>query len=91
MKFYDKGFIYKYTDYTQVQVFSAGTVVLNLKIYENQICKDTFECQSLEAFNKDFLHKSYNKNFLRELFLKDGKEIIHRDKQNGILIKIKKD
>ncbi len=91
MKFYDKGFIYKYLDYTQVQIFSAGTAVLNLKIYDNQICKDTFKCQSLDTFNRDFLHKSYDKNFLRELFLKDEKEIIHRDRENRILIKIKKD
>lgn len=91
MKFYDKGFISKYIDYTQVQIFSAGTAVLNLKIYKNQICQSTFECQSLQSFNNDYLHSSYDKNFLRELFLKDEKEIIHRDKENRILIKIRKD
>ncbi|MCP4970339.1 MAG: hypothetical protein GY932_07090 [Arcobacter sp.] len=91
MKFYDKGFIYHYKTYIKVQIFSAGTAVLNLKIYDNQICMDTFKCDSLDNFNKEFFHKSYNKNFLKDLFSKNQQEIIHRDKQNKILIKIKKD
>lgn len=91
MKFYDKGFISKYEDYTQVQIFSAGTVVLNLKIYDNQICRDTFECQSLKAFNRQNLDKSYDDMFLKELFDKNEKEVIYRDKQKGILIKILRD
>jgi len=88
MKFYDKGFITKFRDYTKVQIFSAGTSVLSLKIYDNQICKDTFKCQSLKSFNND---KSYKDTFIKELFDNEDKEIIHRDKKNNILIKIKKD
>ena len=91
MKFYDKGFIAKYGNHTSVQILSAGTTVLNLKIYENQICSDTFSCQSLKSFNKDYLNESYEDNFIKELFEKEEKEIIHRDKKNKILIKIKKD
>ncbi len=91
MKFYDKGFISNFNNYTEVQILSAGTSVLKLKIYENQICKDTFKCQSLKSFNKEFLHYSYEDKFLKELFEKDGKEIVHRDKKNKILIKIIKD
>ncbi len=91
MKFYDKGFISKFNDYTEVQILSAGTTVLKLKIYDNQICKDTFNCQSLKSFNNEFLHHSYDDNFIKELFEIEGKEIIHRDKKNNILIKIRKD
>lgn len=91
MKFYDKGFITNFKDYTKVQVLSAGVSVLNLDIYEKQICKDTFKCQSANSFNKEFLHESYKSNFLKSLFDKEEKEIIHRDKKNNILIKIKKD
>ena len=91
MKFYDKGFIYKYQDYTSVQIFSAGTVILNLKMYEDRICKDTFACQDLKTFNKEFLHESYEEEFLRNLFEKNQQNIIHRDKKNKILIKIKRD
>jgi hypothetical protein len=91
MKFYDKGFISKYENYTQVQIFSAGIVVLNLKIYDNQICRDTFLCQSLKSFNRQNLDKSYDDMFLKNLFDKKEKEVIYRDKSKGILIKILRD
>lgn len=91
MKFYDKGFIYKYDDYTQVQIFSAGTVVLDMKIYEDRVCKSTFKCQDLKTFNKENLDKSYNEMFLKNLFDKNEKEVVHRDKKNNILIKIRRD
>lgn len=74
-----------------MQILSAGTSVLSLKIYDNQICRDTFECQSLKSFNREFLDESYEDNFLKELFEKEDKEVTHRDKKNNILIKIKKD
>jgi len=91
MKFYDKGFIYKYDDYTQVQIFSAGTAVLDMKIYEDRVCKSTFKCQDLKTFNKENLDKSYDEMFLKNLFDKNEKEVVHRDKKNNILIKIRRD
>lgn len=91
MKFYDKGFIYKYNDYTQVQIFSAGMAILDMKIYDDQVCKSTFKCQDLKTFNKENLNESYEDDFIKKLFEKNDKEIIHRDKENGILIKIRRD
>lgn len=91
LKFYDKGFISKFQNYTEVQILSAGTAVLKLKIYEDKLCRDTFECQTLDSFNREYLSSSYEDNFLKELFEKDEKEIIFKDKENSILIKIKKD
>ena len=91
MKFYDKGFIYKYKDYTQVQIFSAGTAVLDMKIYEDKVCRTTFKCLDLKTFNKENLSSSYADNFLKELFERNEKEVIHRDKTNDILIKIIRD
>ena len=91
MKFYDKGFITKYNNYTKVEVFSAGTAVLTLKVYEDQVCRDTFECQSSKDFNREYLSSNYKNDFLKTLFDKEEKEIVHRDKENRILIKIKKD
>ena len=91
MKFYDKGFIYKFKDYTQVQIFSAGTALLDMKIYEDQVCRSTFKCQDLKTFNKENLSSIYPDNFLKELFERNEKEITHRDKENEILIKIKRD
>lgn len=91
MKFYDKGFIYKYKEFTQVQIFSAGTAVLDMKIYDDRVCRTTFKCQDLKTFNKENLSSSYPNNFLKELFEKEQKEVIHRDKENDILIKIIRD
>ncbi|MAC85290.1 MAG: hypothetical protein CL624_14260 [Arcobacter sp.] len=91
LKFYDKGFIYKYNDYTQVQIFSAGTVVLDMKIHEDRVCKSTFECQDLKTFNKENLDESYDDMFLKNFFDKNEKEVVHRDKKNNILIKIRRD
>lgn len=91
MKFYDRGFISKYDDHINVQIFSAGTSILTLDIFDDRICKDSLQCQSSSSFNKEFLHKSYKKNFLKELFSQNKKQTIFRDKQNHILIKILKD
>ncbi|MCT7637625.1 hypothetical protein [Aliarcobacter butzleri] len=91
MKFYDKGFIFKYNDYTQVQVFSAGTAILDMKIYNDKVCRSTFKCQDLKTFNKENLSATYPDNFLKELFERNEKEVIFRDKTNDILIKILRD
>lgn len=60
-------------------------------MYEDRICKDTFACQDLQAFNKEFLHESYEDQFLKKLFEKNQQNIIYRDKENKILIKIRRD
>lgn len=91
MKFHDKGFIFKYKDYTQVQIFNAGVAILDMKIYEDKVCKSTFKCQDIESFNSENLSSSYPKHFLKNLFDKEEKEVIHRDNQNGVLIKIIRD
>ncbi|NQY93604.1 MAG: hypothetical protein HRT43_05515 [Campylobacteraceae bacterium] len=91
MKFYDKGFITQYDNYTQVQIFSAGTLVLNLEIYEDRICTSTFKCQSLKAFNAQNLDSSYADNFIKKLFDNASKRTVFRDRKNGILIKITRD
>jgi len=62
-----------------------------VKIYDDKICQSTFKCQSLDTFNKENLSSNYPKNFLKELFQKDEKEIIYKDNENSILIKIIKD
>lgn len=86
MKFYDKGFVNYYDNHINLQLFNIGTLVLDLSIYKNKICKGTFECLSSEKFNKQYLDSSYKKDFLYNLFMQ--KTIYHRDRQNGILIKV---
>lgn len=91
IKFYDRGFVSIYKNYTQVQVLSAGVVVLNLKMYKDRVCKDSFECQNYKDFNKEFLSSEYKEKFIKELFEKNEKNIVFRDKSRDILIKIVKD
>jgi len=91
MKFYDKGFISVYDTYTQVQIFSAGSLILNLEIYKDKICQSTFKCQSLKAFNAQNLDDSYEENFIKKLFDKQEKRVVFRDKKKNILIKILRD
>jgi len=89
MKFYDKGFITKYNNYTNVQIYNSGSLALNLNIYKNSVCKSTFKCMSSKQFNKEFLSSSYSDDFLYDLFNK--KNIYFKDKQNNIFIKVKYD
>lgn len=87
MKYYDKGFITKYDDHINLQMFNTGKLVLDMDIYKNKVCKSTLECLSSKEFNKQYLHDSYEGQFLYELFSKE--KIYHKDKLNGILIKVK--
>jgi hypothetical protein len=87
MKFYDKGFINYYKDHIHLQIFEVGNIVLDLTIYKNRVCTSTLECLRGKDFNRQYLHSSYKEDFLYNLFLQ--KEIYHKDKKNGILIKVK--
>jgi len=86
-KFYDKGFVNIYEDHINLQVFEVGKLALNLYIYKDKICQSSFECLSAEEFNKEYLHHSYKKDFLYKLL--SQKKIYHKDKKNGIFIKVK--
>lgn len=90
VKFYDIGFINKFENYIQIQIYSVGNVILDLKLYKNQVCKSTFKCISNKQFNKEFFHESYENNFFKKLLERNEKRIVFRDKKNRILIKILK-
>ncbi|OCL83036.1 hypothetical protein [Arcobacter porcinus] len=91
IKFHDKGFIYKYKNYTQLQVFTTGKVIFDVKIYNNEICTGTFKCMSLKEFNKNNLSSTYEDNFIKQLFDENNKISYFKDSKNGILIKINRD
>ena len=91
MKFYDKGFIFKYNDYTQVQVFSAGTAILDMKIYDDKVCKSTFKCQDLKTFNKENLNEEYENSFLKNLLDENKKTSYFKDDKNQITIRVIRD
>jgi hypothetical protein len=87
MKFYDKGFISNYGNYIHLQIFNVGQVILDLKIYKDEVCQGTLQCISSKEFNGKYLHHSYDSNFLYDLFSK--KNIYHKNKEHKILIKVK--
>lgn len=87
MKFYDKGFIKKYDDHIHLEIFSVGQLVLDLKIYEDEVCRSTLECMDAKQFNGTYLSPLYKDDFLYKLFSKD--KISFRDKPNGVLIKVR--
>ena len=70
MKFYDKGFINKFEDHINLQVFEAGHLALNLFIYQDKICQSTFECISGEEFNKSIFTIHIKKIFYTIFFCK---------------------
>ena len=99
MKFYDKGFITKYDDNIHLQIFNAGQMVLNLKIYKDEVCQGTFECISSKEFNSKYFHTSYKDDFLYNLLsnvengdfknnIPRNNKIYFKDKKNKILIKV---
>lgn len=87
MKFYDKGFITRFDDHIELQIYAVGQVALDLQIYKDKVCQSTFECISSKQFNIKYLHGSYEDDFLYKLFGEN--KIYYKDKTNGILIKVK--
>ncbi|HIP11391.1 MAG TPA: hypothetical protein EYG73_01605 [Arcobacter sp.] len=86
MKFYDQGFVNKYKDYIALNILNLGKSVLYLEIYENRVCQSTFRCIPSSEFNTKYLSATYKDDFLYKLFLR--KNIYHKDKKEGIFIKV---
>lgn len=89
MKFYDKGFINKFDDYINLQIYNVGVLALNINIYEDKVCKNMFACMDSKEFNKNFINQSYKNSFLYDLFSKE--KIYFKDKRNNVFIKVKYD
>jgi hypothetical protein len=86
MKFYDKGFINKYDNYINIQIYNLGKMALNLDIYPHKICKGMFECMSAKEFNHNYLNSDYKDDFLYKLFHKN--KIYYKNKKDKIFIKV---
>ena len=66
----DQGFIKTFSKGDiEIEIFSNSTMIFNLIIQDDLICKD-YKCSSLKEFNEKFLNKYYEKDFLRNIFLK---------------------
>ncbi|RXJ95522.1 hypothetical protein CRU94_07270 [Arcobacter sp. AHV-9/2010] len=91
MKFHDRGFIYKYKNYTKLQVFSLGNLIFDVDIYNDKICKGIFKCQDLETFNKEYLSEEYDNNFLKSLLDENKRTSYFKDDKNQITIRVIRD
>ena len=62
----DTGFIKRDDSRLNLQLFSAGTVLLDLHV-EESVCL-SYTCMSKESFNKEFFGIRHYKEFIDELF-----------------------
>jgi len=73
IKFSDVGFLNTGKNYTNIQVFSAGTPLIDLKI-QNQVCVDYF-CMGKSNFNEEYLSPSYPNKIMENIL--NGKPIFN--------------
>jgi len=65
----DTGFINQGKDYTNVQIFSAGSVLFNLEMMGNNICLDG-RCMDKLAFNQQFFQDEHYAGLMQEIIAK---------------------
>lgn len=65
----DTGFINQGNDYTNVQIFSAGSVLFNLEIMGSNICLDG-RCLDKLSFNQQFLQNEHYAELMQEIIAK---------------------
>ena len=65
----DTGFINQGKDYTNVQIFSAGSVLFNLEIIGSNICLDG-RCMDKLAFNQQFFQEDHYAGLMQEIIAK---------------------
>lgn len=64
----DAGFIHKYTNQTQIQIYNSGALVLNLKLAEN-ICINGV-CSDYQSFNIKYLRSTHYDEILDNIISK---------------------
>jgi hypothetical protein len=62
----DMGFIYRDKSYVKAQIYKFGAPVFTLRMHGN-ICIEN-ACYTYERFNETFLHPSYPKGLIRNVF-----------------------
>lgn len=67
LKYSDMGFIYSTNSYIKAQIYKFGNPVFELKMHSN-ICVDS-ACFNYDRFNEEFLHTSYPKHLIKDIFL----------------------
>jgi len=65
----DTGFINQGQDYTNVQIFSAGSVLFNLEMMGNNICLDG-RCMDKLSFNQQFFQEEHYAGLMQDIITK---------------------
>ena len=65
----DTGFINHGNDYTNVQIFTAGSALFNLEIMGTTICLDG-RCMDKLAFNQQFFQEEHYAELMQEIIAK---------------------
>jgi len=65
----DTGFINQGNDYTNVQIFTAGSVLFNLEIMGNNICLEG-HCLDKLSFNQQFFQEEHYAGLMQEIIAK---------------------
>ena len=65
-KISDTGFINKFNNGYTLEVFSAATPVLDLKIYKESVCSG-FGCTDKQSFNREFLGNVHYPSFIEDI------------------------
>ena len=86
IKYNDKCFIERYDDNVRLTILDLGVVIADMKIYQDKVCKNFLMCFDADRFNEKFLDKSYEKDFLYNLFIRE--DIYFKDREHGVLIKV---
>ncbi len=69
IRFSDSGFLKKSNQNTFIQLFNAGTLVLDLEVKKDYVCLNKI-CLKNARFNKKFLSKYYDDDFLKNILNK---------------------
>jgi hypothetical protein len=65
----DTGFINQGKDYTNVQIFSAGSVLFNLEMMGSNICLDG-KCMDKLSFNQQFFQQEHYAGLMQDVIAK---------------------
>lgn len=79
LKVSDAGFIHRYEDSYELEIYNSGVNVLDLTIKQNQICNGGV-CKSEEAFNKEFFGTKHYAGLFSDILAKkpiyNGKNLV---------------
>jgi len=100
-RFYDAGFIKRYVDRLELEIFSAGTLVLHLEIFPDTICLNG-ECASKKRVVQELFGQEYHQEILDDILLgrdiagysvtyeRSADRILFKDEKNRVLLLIKR-